>query len=196
MPAIDRSVQFAARSIREAMGVMTGTIARASQRAVSMVAAQTEAGYLQEAAHDVAALRQDAGLASGLSELSARARATVMGSSLLALEDGYRTTVEANAKRLGLSFEFTDADKAALAGHPIVDGTPAEWATFLADRLVWRVRSVSTRAALGAIKPAAIPDEINAAAQAWAQEVGRLVGDAWHAGASAAQHAMARALTK
>jgi hypothetical protein len=195
MATIDRSALFSSRAQRAALGVMTATVARASQRAVASVAAQTEAGYLAEASHDVAAIRRDTGLIARLSELAADARKTVLDETLAALEDGYRVTVEADADRLGLVFTFTDADRAALAGHPIVDATAAEWAVMLAGRLVWRVQSVSTRAALGSIPPAAIPGQVDEAAQAWAREVGRLAADAWHAGRSAARHAMASALS-
>jgi hypothetical protein len=195
MANTDRSALFSTRAQRAALGVLTATIARASQRAVAAVADQTEAGYLQEAAHDVAALRRDAGLVEGLAALAARARETVQDQALAALEDGFRTTAEAEAGRLGLVVTVDDADRKALAGHPIVDATAAEWSGQLADRLAWRVRSVATRAALGAIKPAAIPGQLDQAAMAWANEVGRLVGDAWHAGRTAARMAMARALS-
>lgn len=194
MPTPDRSALFASRAQRAAMGVMTATIARASQRAVAAVAAQTEAGYLAEASHDVAALRRDTGLVAGLSDLESRARAVVADQALSALEDGYRTAAEADAARLGVGFTFEESDRAGLAGHPIVDATATEWGTFLAGRLSWRVRSVSTRAALGGIQPAAIPGQVDAAAQAWAQEVGRLAADAWHAGRTAARMSLARAL--
>jgi hypothetical protein len=174
---------------------MVDTIARASQKAVASVAAQTEAGYLAEASHDVAAIRADTGLTAGLAGLVARARTVVRDSVLAALEDGYRTASEADAARLGLVVTFTDADRASLSGHPVVDATAMEWAAHMAERLAWRVRSVATRAALNAIKAEAIPGQIDAAAQAWAREVGRLAADAWHAGRSAAQQAMAGALS-
>jgi hypothetical protein len=195
MPTADRSELFAGRAQQAALGVITPAIVRASQQAVSAVAAQTEAGYLAESAHDVAAMRADHRLIRGLSELVAQARKVVLDQAMAALSDGYRTTMDSEASRLGL--RFTDGPEVAanLLGHPIVDATPTEWATFLAGRLEWRIRGIATRAALGAIKPAAIPAQTDAAGQAWAVEVARLAGDAWHAGRSAARAALARALS-
>ena len=195
MPPVDRSVLFADRAQRAAVGVVNATIVKAARQAVDSVAAQTEAGYLAESSHDVAALRRDSSLVAGLADLEREAYRTVKDACLSALEDGYRTTTDAQAKGLDLAASFTDSDRAALAGFPIVDATAEEWAGYQAERLTWRIRSVATRAALHAIKAEAMAGEVYKSAMAWAQEVGRLSSDAWHAGRSAAVQAMAGALT-
>jgi hypothetical protein len=195
MPDLSPAARLAVSAEQAARGILSATVARAARSAVDAVAAQTEAGYLTESAHDVAALRRDAGLVARLGEVRLAAVALVLERVVAALEDGFRRTAEADGPRLGLVVELTPGDLAALRGHPVVGATPSEWADDLAGRLAWRVRSIATRAALNAIQPGAIPSELDHAAAGWATEVGRLVRDAWGAGTSAATAAMARALS-
>lgn len=192
----DRAAVFAQRAQVAAAGVVGPAVIAASRKAVASVAAQTEAGYLRESAHDVAFVRANPGLVAALGQTQQQARAVVQDQALAALEDGYRTTLDGESSQLGLRAAITPADLAALAGHPIVDATAAEWGVFLAARLDWRLRSVATRAALGSLRPAAIPDQVDQAGRSWAQEVGRLAADAWHAGVTAARLAMAQALAR
>jgi hypothetical protein len=191
----DRSAAFAGTAQRAALSVLSDAVVAASRSAVASVAAQTEAGYLAEAAHDVSALRADQALLSKRGQMQNAARDLVRSLALEALADGFRETGTAESARWGLGFAMTPADQAALAGHPIVDATATEWADELARRLDWRVRAVATRAALNAIKPEAIPQQLQAASVAWANEVARLVADAWHAGRTAARNAMVRLLS-
>lgn len=191
----DHAARWSATATRSALGVLAPAVARAARNVVDTVAKQTEAGYLAEAAHDVRAVRTDAGLGAELRRIDGNARTLVMQFARDAMADGYRATMEAEAPRVGLAFSWSEADASALAGHPIVDATAGEWAVFLADRLLWRVRGVATRGALGAIRTEAIPGQVAATGTAWADEVGRLVGDAYHAGIGAARAAMARAIS-
>lgn len=182
-------------AMRAALAVFAPAISASATAAVRAVDARTESGYLAEAARDVAALRADPGLARSLAGLEASAAEVVHEHLSRSMQSAFRSTIEGEAPGLGLRFSWSDADAATLAGHPIVDRTAAEWAEELARRAGWRVRSVVTQAALGAIQSTAVAGRIQRGAQAWADEVARLVGDAWHAGTTAARAAMARALS-
>lgn len=189
-----RAAYFSDLAKKKAVGVGLQVVATAARNAVAAISAKTESGYLQEAAADALAVRSNVKLVAAIAGAVLDARGVVFAALVASMLDGFVRTAEVDGAAIGVDFSMSDDDKTALLGHPIVEATAEEQAQRLGDNLQWRLRAVSTRAAIGSLPIESLADELDAQVSAWADQVARLAADAWFAGATAARSALVSAI--